>query len=258
MAKRGTFFQKTRMTFFLLSHGHAKTLFRRLRNKISAKEICYGFRRDLYLDFEPPNSAFPVQLRFFEEKDRAALFGPGDIGKEKDKAVMDRLKRLAMLEADIPQSYVGTTPEGAPCFIQWLIPPAANRKLLSFYQGYIPPLSKDEVLLEGVFIPDSYRGKRIMPLAMSSLAEKGRAIGARWAVTYVEETNLPSIKGVLQSGFRPYLTRISVWRMFRRTIEFIALDEKERTELEAEWSKVFKVSIGSMGGLSPERVHCSL
>ncbi len=144
-----------------------------------------------------------------------------------------------MIEAGIPQPYVGTAPDGSPCFIQWLIPAAANDILRSHFKGYLPSLSRDEVFLEGVFIPNAFRGKKIMPSTMFRVAEKGKELGARWALTFVERSNLPSIKGVLQAGFRPHLKRRTRWRMFKRQIEFIPLDEKERTELEAFWKRAF-------------------
>jgi hypothetical protein len=106
---------------------------------------------------------------------------------------------------------------------------------MAYYKGYFPPLAGDEVLLEGAFVPEHYRGTGIMRCAMSKVSEKGRAMGARWAITFVEESNLPSIRGCLASGFHPYLRKKATWRALKREVSFDPLQGEECTELEARW-----------------------
>ena len=74
-----------------------------------------------------------------------------------------------------------------------------------------------------------------MRYAMSKVSEKGGAMGARWATTYVEESNLPSIRGCLACGFHPYLKKQATWRALKREVSFVPLHEAECTELEAYW-----------------------
>ncbi len=152
---------------------------------------------------------------------------------------MDCLHDLAFIDAAIPTCFVATTRQGSPCYIQWLISHRTNNKLKSYFNGYMPLLGRDEVVLEGAFIPFRYRGKKIMPLAMATIAEKGKDLGARFATTYVQDFNLPSIKCVLQAGFTPYIKRTAVRRPGHRDIEFRLLSDVERTALEAAWERIF-------------------
>lgn len=202
--------------------------------------MCYGFRRDLALPFEPAaKPVIPIRLRPFRDSDAARLFDLSYASRQGGAAIMDCLHDLALIDARIPNCYVATTDEGSPCYIQWLISHTANDRVESYFKGYIPPLERDEVVLEGAFIPFRYRGKKIMPLAMAQVAEKAKGIGARFAMTYVQDFNLPSIKGVLQAGFRPYVRRVSTRRPFYRHIEFELLSHDEQTALERLWADTF-------------------
>jgi hypothetical protein len=238
MALHESSFHRIKIALFLLLHGHAPTLLHEVRNKIGSEEICYGFRRDLNIPVETPSAAIPVDLRFFQKNDIDGLFNLKGMG-DGSKAVMDRLRRIVFINAEIPSCYVGLTSDGSPCFMQWLIRPEANARVQSYFKGYFPPLNEDEVMLEGVFIPEKFRGMKIMPFAMSQIAERGKTLGARWAVTYVQDFNLPSIRGVLQAGFRPFLLRRAKWRNFKRYLEFRPLDQNEVEAIEKSWNERF-------------------
>ncbi len=238
MALHDSSFHKIRMALFLLFHGYAPVLLQEVRKELRSEEMCYGFRRDLRAPLESPQAAVPIRLRFLENSDIETLFDFKQMG-EGPRAVMDRLRRLTFIDANIPSCYVGIAPDGSPCFIQWLITPKANEKIQSYFKGYFPPLAHDEVMLEGVFIPEKFRGKKIMPYAMSQIAEKGKTLGARWAVTYVQDDNLPSIKGVLQAGFKPFLLRKARWKNFKRSLEFRTLDPNEAEAIERSWNDRF-------------------
>jgi hypothetical protein len=254
MAVRDSSLHKIKMALFLLFHGHAPTLFTELKKEIYSDEICYGFRRDLHEGgHEAPSAAIPISLRFLEKNDVDRLFDLKKVSRG-PRPIMDRLRRLVFIDADIPSCYVGVAPDGSPCFIQWLISHHANEKVQTYFKGYFPPLAPDEVMLEGVFIPDKFRGKRIMPFAMSEIAGKGKDTGARWAVTYVQDFNLPSIKGVLQAGFRPYLLRRAVWRGFRRSLEFRTLTPDEIEAIEKAWARQF-AQVRSVTPLHPSSPH---
>ena len=47
--------------------------------------------------------------------------------------------------------------------------------------------------------------------------------GARWAITFVDEGNTPSLKGCERAGFAPYLRRVEMYRAFYRVIAFVQL-----------------------------------
>jgi RimJ/RimL family protein N-acetyltransferase len=91
------------------------------------------------------------------------------------------------------------------------------------FKGGFPLLAPDEMLLEGAFTLEAFRGQRIMPEAMSKIAEKGMDFEARRIYTFVGADNIPSLKGCKRSGFIPYSIRTDRWRLFRRSLEFAKL-----------------------------------
>jgi hypothetical protein len=230
---------KAKTALFLLTRGCWGTLAQEMRKAVSFDEVCYGFRRDLMQPFTPPPPAIPIQLRLFQDTDATHLFDLSYACSRGGVAIMDCLHDLAFIDARIPSCFVATTDAGFPCYIQWLMSHTINDRLRTHFKGYLPPLASNEVVLEGAFIPFRYRGNKIMPQAMTWVAEKGRDIGARFAVTFVQGSNLPSIKCVLQAGFRPYMRRVAVRRLFRTEIEFRILPDEERVALEAVWRDAF-------------------
>jgi hypothetical protein len=230
---------KVKTALFLLRRGCWGTLMQEIRKVVNSDEVCYGFRRDLAEPFEPPKPVISIQLRPFRNTDAAHLFDLSYACRQGGSAIMDCLHDLAFIEAGIPRCFVATTDEGSPCYIQWLISHTTNDRLESHFKGYMPPLARDEVVLEGAFIPFRYRGKKIMPFAMARVAEKGKDVAARFAMTYVQDSNLPSIKGVLQAGFSPYVRRVAIRRRSRTEIKFELLTEDEKMALEAVWRDAF-------------------
>jgi hypothetical protein len=220
----------------LLSHGCIGALVEEMKRELDSEETSYAFRRDLTIPFTARPASVPIILRPFEKGDISLLALDGI--RRDTTALMERLARIDAIDAGVPSAvYVAATPDGSPCFLQWLIAPDANDRLSAYYKGYFPPLARDEVLLEGAFVPERHRGKGIMTSAMSKVAEKGVAMGARRAITYVDVSNLPSIRGCLACGFHPFLTRRAVWRAFKRRLSFTPLNDDECHRLETSWRK---------------------
>jgi hypothetical protein len=119
MALRDSTLHKIQMALYLAFHAHTTTLISEIRKEVYSEEICFGFRRDLEEPFTTPTASIPVQLHLLQKADIDKLF---DFQKLKNgngnraKAIMDRLRRLAFIDANIPECYVGTGPDGSPCF----------------------------------------------------------------------------------------------------------------------------------------------
>ncbi len=80
--------------------------------------------------------------------------------------------------------------------------------------------------MEGVYSNPAYRGLRIMPMAMALIAEKASEINARWVNTFVDVTNIPSLKGCQRSGFKPYLLRKDRWFLFHQSTSFHPISDR--------------------------------
>jgi RimJ/RimL family protein N-acetyltransferase len=107
--------------------------------------------------------------------------------------------------------------------MQWLIGPNENLNLQRIFRGGFPWLEPNEALLEDAFTPESHRGLGIMSCAMAHIAERGLAINARYVITFVHESNIPSLKGCKRAGFVPYKLRREQNFLFHRTISFASL-----------------------------------
>jgi hypothetical protein len=115
---------------------------------------------------------------------------------------------------------VAVTEDGDQCFIQWLIGQDQNDKVFAFFGGEYLRLKQGEMLMENAYTPAKHRGKRVMPCAMSQIAEVGTKLNAKRIFTYVGEDNIGSLKGCKRAGFMPYLMRTERWRFFRRSMDF--------------------------------------
>ena len=117
-----------------------------------------------------------------------------------------------------------------PCYIEWLIGSTDNHLVRV---GGFPELEADEALLENAYTPAKYRGQGIMSEAMALIAERGREMGARFVLTFVEKDNIPSLKGCQRAGFFPYLlhhrTQIGYGVLSTDKFEVLAADNPRRT-----------------------------
>lgn len=107
--------------------------------------------------------------------------------------------------------------------MQWLLTAESNARIRWALGPLFPRLDDETVLLEGAYTPPRFRGNRIMPTALARVTERGRDLGAREAVTFIDENNAASIKGARRAGFEPHSLRVERWRRFRRTVTFESL-----------------------------------
>ena len=205
---------KAKRLFGLVRQGEIRTAAVSAGANIWATSRAYGLRRDLSVPFTAPEAKVPLTVRPLEERDVPHLMKPG----AGDSAFqLDRQRRL--LEAEIQTCWVAVDEDDLPCYMQWLIIPDHNHLVQETFGPEFPPLSSDEVLLEGAFTPARARGQRIGPRAMSLITEQAPP-QARWAWTYVAVDNLAALKLVTRSGYHPASLRRSTWRFLRQNARF--------------------------------------
>ena len=191
----------------------------------------YGLRRDLAQPFPAPSAKVPITVRPLTEADLSTLLAIDDTTSPEDR--FEIACRQALAAKRIEGAYVAVDERnGRPCYVQWLFGTADNdfvRRLRGF-----PQLAADEALLEGAYTPASHRGLGIMPAAMGLIAEKAAAFGARYVITFVDQNNIPSLKGCQRCGFSPdLLHRLTglCFGLFRRdSFTKLAADDPRRTQ----------------------------
>ena len=209
-------------TVFLIRNGHLKGVVRRIRSRVYSDRLAFGLRRDLTIPLETPDAKIPLTIRPLVESDISILL---DIHTPSitSEGVEERLMRILLLQSKIPTCYVAVTPDGRPCYMQWLIGPSENDNVKKFFVDRFPLFAPDEALLEFALTLEAHRGQGIMPCAMAQIAKQAADLGARWVITFVMDDNIPSLKGCKRAGFVPYLTRREQWRLFHRRMTFTPL-----------------------------------
>jgi len=121
--------------------------------------------------------------------------------------------------------YLAVTEKDDICYMQRLIDSSQNH-LRPRRMGLV--LQPDEMLLEWAYTFEKFRGLGIMSYAMAELAAFAGKLGARWAMTIVEKSNVASLKGCRNAGFRRYQLREQRWRALRtvQTYKLIPTDSK--------------------------------
>ena len=178
-----------------------------------------GLRHDVSLPFTAPQSTVLIAVRELHESDLAFLFATHGESLSAD-AMRERAIRLRMARANLQTCYVAVNDADQPCYVQWLIGPSENDKIRAIFGGRFPALKPDEMLLEGAFTLEAWRGKGIMAAAMAQISAKAIDHHARWVMTFVDSQNIPSLKGCKKSGFEPFIGRTDRWRAFQHRSYF--------------------------------------
>ena len=203
----------------------------RLRLGLHSRSTRYGLRRDLQAQIEKPSAKIPIAVRPMAPGDVESLLGEDPAGPN----LQERLEiawRRAFIEKGARGGFVAVDErDGSPCYMQWLMSAAENPFIRRL--GGFPGLKADEALLENAYTPVNYRGMGIMSAAMALIAERAADFGARYVLTFVDETNIASLKGCQRAGFHPHLLHHKEQRAFgiikRDSFEVLAQDDPRRT-----------------------------
>ncbi len=191
----------------LAREGNYGRICERVSSRFYERWLAYGLRRDLKAEIAAPKARIPISVRELTFSDVPILFPRDEISLPRNEQKELDVRR-AHLNAGIPTCYVAVDQQsGRACYFQWLMTDRDNEAIQRHFEGRFPLIARDEALLENAYTPVEYRGKGIMPAAMSMIAEKAIPLGKRYAITFVEHDNVPSLKGCRRAGFEPYLAR---------------------------------------------------
>lgn len=177
-------------------------LITRLATLVYSTRECYALRRDLTvpLDFRP-EAKIPISVRPLERRDIPQIVA------ERPEGLI-----LGVLRAGLPQCYVAVTKDGEVCYLQWLVTPEHREQFRSIRFREMHAFDDDTVMLEFAYTFTRFRGLGIMGPALAWVAEQHKP--ARWAITYVDRTNIPCLRGCRSAGFYPYQLSCDKWRLF--------------------------------------------
>jgi hypothetical protein len=206
----------------LLTQGHLASIIRKFKFRLWSETEYLGLLRDITKPFEARKAKIPLIIRPAEAGDIEKIKAM-DVHRMSDREHLVFLTRLKLLNENLGTCYVAVSADNDPCYIQWLIGADENDHMHSYFDGVFPRLDPDEVLLEAAFTFENYRGMGIMPDAMSRIAEKAVEYQATKVLTFVNENNIPALKGCKRAGFVPHLVREERWRFFLKKSSFSLL-----------------------------------
>ena len=201
-----------------LRPGMIRPTARVVRRRMHSAEQSVVLRRDLEVPHTPPKAAIDVTVRRLTDSDVPKILHVAEGASADD--VLYRARRRLLLESGLGTCYAAVTSADEPCYVQWLMGEQDNERIQKYFGGAFPVLEPGTALLEGAFTPAAFRGKGIMGLAMSLIAEKAADLDARYVITVVGTENIPSLKGCEKANFFPYLHREVAWRAMRRRVSF--------------------------------------
>ena len=142
-------------------------------------------------------------------------------------------QRKRFCAAGVRTLYVSVDDSGNPIYAQWLVRSDNQEALHRISNGFFLQLGEGEALLEGAYTFVSARGQGVMADGMSQLLASARDAGDLKAYTYVDEGNIPSLRGCAKVGFEPDHLRLVVSRFGIRKIRRTTVDEASRAHWEA-------------------------
>jgi GNAT superfamily N-acetyltransferase len=212
---------KFRTVLLVAKRGEFKEIAEEARQRFYSNSSSLILRRDLSIPLEPPIAKLPITVRPIRDGDLAEI-------------IRERPRRYPVLRANIPTCYIAQSNDGDLCYTQWLVAPKEQGNLAPYFKGQLNELRDDEVLLEFAYTFEKFRGQGVMAAAMAAIAEQGISTGAQWAITYVKDDNVASLKGCAKAGFRPYMVREERWRFFRLNQTFRLLPAGTKYSFESE------------------------
>ena len=219
---------KVKTLLSTLARGDLNTIATIIRFRLYSVVQGYGLVRDLREPFQTPSPKIPITVRPLREKDIPIIF-KRPVSGIKSEDFVERKRRMHLLKTNIGTCYVALTQEDRPCYVQWRLTSDQNEMIRAFFGGWYPPIKEDEMILEYAFTLESYRSLGVMSCAMSQIAETGIDVGIRWAWTFVDTDNIPSLKGCVRAGFQPAIIRREKWWLFGRKVIFESLPEGVRS-----------------------------
>jgi hypothetical protein len=213
--------------FFCSSNGLrwlALTSRRRLRSRV----VSIGVRRDLdvYVAGDPahdlaavPPAKIPLEVRPLRPDDDLSFIADDPEIDPRERQM--RVDQRWLMSGDLPTPWVAVGPDGAVCFMIFLLTARDNAVIQARWGDLLPELQPDEVLIEGPFMAASGRGKGVMKDACRQILQAMSDSGVRYAMGFIGEANVASLKVAEYGGFDPFLKREESWFLFRRRVRFV-------------------------------------
>ncbi len=137
-------------------------------------------------------------------------------GVEVREGRLDELRRYRRAHRDLPLAFSLDETHGARRFYVAMVGGAIGHISWVFTSAERPlhmTLAPGDILLDGAHTPPEFRGRGLLSAVERAILDDAAAEGRRHAYTHVAVDNVPSIRGVLRTGFRPIGLVHRRWRL---------------------------------------------
>jgi hypothetical protein len=201
-----------------------------VRKRLYSRGVSIGVRRDLsvYVAGDPahdlaavPPAKIPLVVRLLQPDDDLSFID--DVPGLDPRSAQMRMDQRWLMSGDLPTPWVAVGPDGAVCFMTFLLTARDNAVIRARWGELLPELQPDEAVFEGPYAGEGARGLGMMKDACRQVLVEARDSGVRYVLGFIGEANVPSLKVAEFGGFDPYLKREESWFLFRRRIRFLPL-----------------------------------
>ena len=198
------FMRKVRAAILLLKVSGLREFFDQLKRQVYSHHVQVGVEK--YLEDasgKPVESKTKYVLQVGSKEDMEKAFR--QITTESKESVQQLLNREWLYQSGFGKWHVAKTCDtNELCFLQAVIGPEDNRLLDDGFKGWFPRLQKDEILLEGAYAFEKYRGGGLCHAVASDIKGIYRAQGFQRMITYIRKDNVSSIKASEKTGFKKF------------------------------------------------------
>jgi hypothetical protein len=201
-----------------------------LRKRLYSRGVSIGVRRDMSVHVEGvigrdlavvPSAKIPLVVRQLQPEDDISFID--DVPGLDPRAAQMRADQRWLMTGDLPAPWVAVDPDGAVCFMTFMLTARDNAVIQARWGGLLPQLQPDECLIEGPFAGESARGLGIMKEVAGRLLQIARDSGMRYVMGFIGEANVATLKVVELGGLAPFVKREESWFLFRRRIRFLPI-----------------------------------
>jgi hypothetical protein len=211
------------------NHGR-RWLWLTARKHLYSRGVSIGVRRDMSVHVEGqigrdlavvPTAKIPLEVRQLRPEDDLSFID--DVPGLDPRSAQMRADQRWLMSGDLPPPWVAVDPDGAVCFMTFMLTARDNAVIQAKWEGMLPQLQPDEVLIEGPFAGESARGLGIMTEVAGRLLQVAADSGARYVMGFIGEANVATLKVVELGGLAPFVKREERWFLFRRRILFLPI-----------------------------------
>jgi L-amino acid N-acyltransferase YncA len=191
--------------FMLLKMVGPKLFLKKLGRQLYSRDVQIGLEKNLEEDstLPPANTNIKYYLRTATEADMDEAFQQTDTESKESVQILMYMKWL--YECGFRNWYIARTADtNEVCFMDSVILPEDNPLIEKSFKTWFPILKDDEVLLEGAYAFEKFRGKGLTTCAHVEMLDIFRKKGFKRMLVYIKKDNLPSFKLIGKVGFTKF------------------------------------------------------